>query len=334
MHHPGRVKTAKDGFSITFHTFKTWFSFPFLFPLTIIDNWKSWLNRKNWDFRGLLYRLKWTAGFVILYVMSVYWKEYAEYKIEFNNVSPVFNGWALLSYAVCWTPTLEGSFKRAIVRGFGSALGAFCGWLSIIVCSWSYDYDAAVNPYGLAVWLTVAGAINGWVFADKGVASRFGGSHDNGKIGLYVILTHTLVSLEIFAGKGDRDSLVVNRVVATIVGVVVAVIFAFIPPNNRAGDTKQVKEWWTATRDGFVKLCDDLLDESKHTEMKAGYADKLVAPAAQSRRIANWYLKDADYLPKLPIFRVDPAITVLTHGLDSRNGAFRSPAEKSGSNRD
>jgi len=56
-------------------------------------------DKRVWRPRSLLWSLKWTAGFVALYCMSLYWEGYANFAIDVDNVpiGSVFKGWSLLA---------------------------------------------------------------------------------------------------------------------------------------------------------------------------------------------------------------------------------------------
>lgn len=88
--------------------------------------------------------------------MQVYWSAYASFGIETGlpGVNGVYAGWQHVSYAFCWMPTVEGTFKKGLQRCLGTCLGGFAAWLAIIVASGSYDDSAAINPSGLVAWLT------------------------------------------------------------------------------------------------------------------------------------------------------------------------------------
>jgi hypothetical protein len=76
------------------------------------------------------------------------------------------------------TFSLPGRCQRIL----GTCLGGFNAWLGIIVCSWSYDDAAPINPYGLAVWLTVSTMLSAYFLSlASGVAAHFGSNKDHGK---------------------------------------------------------------------------------------------------------------------------------------------------------
>jgi len=95
----------------------------------------------------------------------------------------VYSGWQLMGYAFAWRPTHEGTVKKGIQRILGTCLGGFCGWLGIIVCSWSYDDDAEINPYGLIAWLTIFSMLCAYFSSlASGVAAHFGKDQDHGYV--------------------------------------------------------------------------------------------------------------------------------------------------------
>lgn len=103
-----------------------------------------------------------------------------------------------MAYAFAWRPTHEGTVKKGIQRILGTALGGFFGWLSVIVCSWSYDDDAEINPYGLIAWLTIITMLCTYFWSlPSGVAAHFGQDKDHGYVAMYFTMTQALIALEV-----------------------------------------------------------------------------------------------------------------------------------------
>jgi hypothetical protein len=237
---------SKEGNKNLLKTWLPWVALPMLFIIelgaVLTRPFKKHI--KKWNWWDILWSIKITLGFVALFAASVYWDKYSEFAIETNQGTSgaVFSGWQILAYAYSWKPTVEGSVKKGVHRGFGTALGGFMAWLGIIVCSWSYDDDADINPYGLCAWLTVSCVVAGYFAMDPGLAARTGASYDHGYSGIYFAVTEVLIALEVYRGSGSKNSLTVNRVVANVAGIAMALILSSIPPFVRGGDPKHEAE--------------------------------------------------------------------------------------------
>jgi threonine/homoserine efflux transporter RhtA len=129
-------------------------------------------------------------------------------------------------------------------------------WLGIIVCSWSYDDDAEINPYGLCAWLTVSCVVAAYFTIDPGFAARVGGSYDHGYTGIYFAMTEVLIALEVYREAGSKEALTLNRVVANLAGIALAILLSSIPPCIRGGDPQHEIECLSSLKDAFVSVAD------------------------------------------------------------------------------
>ena len=261
----------------------------------------------RWELKPILYGLKLAAGYTALACMTVYWDAYANYKISTTGESgPVYNGWQLLGYAYAWRPTLEGTTKKGLQRIIGTVLGGFSAWLGVIVCAWSYDEDADINPYGLTAYLTVTTAFAGIYFATgAGMMSRMGTGYDHGYAGMYFAMTQALIALEIFSGVGTKSAMVPNRIVATITGVAMAVVISSIPPFSRGGDPKHTGEFLKAVEESFLLLLKSFADHDSCKDIGTDdFKTRLQEDATKKGQDAMYMLKDAGTLRILPIYRV------------------------------
>jgi hypothetical protein len=270
--------------------------------------------RKKWNWRDILWSLKITSGYVALLASTVYWDRYSDFAIQTNQGTSgaVFSGWQLLAYAYTWKPTIEGTLKKGVQRGFGTALGGFMAWLGIIVCSWSYDDDAEINPYGLCAWLTVSCAVAAYFTIDPGFAARVGGSYDHGFSGIYFAMTEVLIALEVFRGAGSKEALTLNRVVANLAGIVLALLLSSIPPFIRGGDPKLETECLSSLKDAFVDLLQTLLNEQDRQKIVSeDYKTAFLQDATSKIKTTTFYLKDAGTLKALPFMKVDARLKPL-----------------------
>ena len=188
----------------------------------------------------------------------------------------------------------------------GTAIGGFAGWIGIIICSGSTDNNPDPNPYALTAYLTVIAVVTAFVGTDPGIASMFGASGDHGAWPKYLMATCTLVSLEVYAGLGSRDELTVNRVVATITGVLMAIVVSAIPPVVRGGDDLHIRNYQQALTAAFIELLKGMLNKDAALQMRSDeYQESFLRDATIERNKAMLLLKDASMLKCLPIFRVD-----------------------------
>jgi uncharacterized membrane protein YgaE (UPF0421/DUF939 family) len=278
---------------------------------------------KQWALRPFLWSLKLTAGFVGLFCMTIYWDGYANFRLESReNIGNVYYGWNLLGYAYAWRPTEEGTFKKGFQRAFGTALGAFVAWLGVIVCSWSYDDADPINPYGFIAWLTIATVLIAVFFTfDSGPTAMMGQGEDHGYTGMYFGMTMALIGLEVYAGTGSKNGLTVNRIVATLSGVAMAMVVALIPPTVRGSDPKHARDYLTEIRKAFKLLLETFVDEKEGSEFadekegskfnQKGFQDSVLASASESWRIAFYLLNDASMFQRLPIYKVSPKLKPL-----------------------
>jgi hypothetical protein len=273
---------------------------------------------KNWNWRDIIWSLEFTLGFVALFSASVYWDKYSDFAIETNQGTggATFSGWQLLGYAYGSKPTYEGTLKKGSQRAFGTVCGGFLGWLGVIVCSWSYDDDAEINPYGLAVWLSISCLIVAYFSIDPGPGAIMGAGYDHGIAGLYFLMTEVLVALEVYTGSGDKNPVLLNRIVATVAGVAMAMLVAATPPFVKGGDPKHAVACWTSMKEDFVDLLRTLLEEDDCSKIVGeDYKKFFLQDAMAKRALAMFLVKDAAKFKILPFGRVDERLEPLVEDL-------------------
>jgi hypothetical protein len=194
---------------------------------------------KRWHLTSILISAKFTLGVVVLVVCEVYWTQYRDFAVashpDENVQGPVtvtlsdypnlYSGWNLIAYLLATTPTMEGTVKKGFFRAVGSAAGGFAAWIAIIVCSGTYadDDQQEVNLYGLVAWLTVTTAIASYLTIPDGPLAMMGPSPASGMYSMYFVMTQALCALEVALGYGDRNTIVANRIVANLTGVLMAI---------------------------------------------------------------------------------------------------------------
>jgi len=286
---------------------------------------------KRWDLRSFITALKFTSGVVILVVCEVYWAQYRGFAVAestdvatnapsgpvtvtLDDVPNVYSGWNLLSYILATTATCEGTVKKGFFRVLGTALGAFSGWFAIIICSGSYDSSAPVNLYGLVAWLTVTTGIVAFFSLPIGPTAFFGLDQNSGMVGMYIAMTQALVALEVAMGVGERDVITTNRVVATVTGVLMAMVVAVVPPQRRGSDVEPIKALLQQIEEAFVSGCRIMLEEGRPggkdaknalDDLREDFTDK----ATQAKCKIDFLLKDASQLGAAPFFRVDKRLS-------------------------
>jgi hypothetical protein len=190
------------------------------------------------------------------------------------------------------------------------------GWLGIVVASWSYDDDAEINPYGLTAWLSVSCIVVAWFTIDGGAAAFTGPSADHGYAGMYFAMTEVLIAMEVYTGSGDKNPLTLNRIVATLVGILMAVLVAVTPPFVKGGDPKHSLACWTSMKDSFVDLLMKVLSEDDCSKLSdESYKSSFLQDAMEKRADAMYSVKDAARFKILPFGRVDDRLEPLIEDL-------------------
>ena len=304
--------TSKEGFKNLAKQYLPWFLMP-LPPLKRMFSLPLVVARvHNWNWRSIVWSLELTLGFVAIFAATVYWDQYSSFSIQTNQgtAGAVWSGWQLLAYAYGFKPTYEGTLKKGSQRLVGTIGGGFMGWLGIIVASWSYNDDAEINPYGLAVWLSVSVIVVAYYTIDPGPAALMGGSYDHGYAGMYFAMTEVLVALEVYNGSGNKNPITLNRIVATATGVIMAAVVAATPPYVQGGDPKHALAAWTSMKDSFVDLLNTIRDNPERMNDKE-YEDSFLKDAITKRTNAMTFVKDAARYKVLPFGRVDEKLEPL-----------------------
>jgi hypothetical protein len=275
---------------------------------------------KTWNWRDTIWSLKYTLGCIAVFAASVYWDKYSVYAIETAGGSSGanFSGWQMLAYTFTFTSTMECTVKKGILRGVGTVLGGFMAWLGVIVCSWSYDDEATINPYGFIAWLTIITGIAGYFAVEPGNAAHMGAGYDHGFGLLYFVTTMAYIGLYIYCGKGTKNAITANRVVANLLGIVLAMIVAAIPPSQKGNDPNHAVEYWMASRDSFVRLLYALLnDEERGSFKNDDFKESFLKDASFKRRNAVYLFKNAGGLKAFPFLQVDERLLPLMESMSA-----------------
>ena len=204
-------------------------------------------------------------------------------------------------------PTLEGTVKKSFSRVFGTCTGGFLAWLGVIVCSGSYDDDADINPYGLIAWLTVFTVFASHFYVESGFGSLMGISADDGYNGMYMSMSLVLVAMEVYTGAGSKGDISVNRIVATITGVIMATVVAMIPPYVLGGDPIHARQYLDSLKRAIGALVWIVADKHQSLD-KDDFHKQYLEKAQLKGREAFFLHDDAARLHRFPIFRVDEGL--------------------------
>ena len=96
-----------------------------------------------------------------------------------------------------------------------------------------------------------------------GPTAFFGLDQNSGMVGMYITMTQALVALEVAMGVGERDVITANRVVATVTGVLMAMVVAVVPPQRRGSDVEPIKALLQQIEEAFVSGCRIMLEEGR-----------------------------------------------------------------------
>jgi hypothetical protein len=257
---------------------------------------------KRWCLRDFMWAFEYATGLCLIFLMINFWDGYRNFGIDVDNIPDVslFHGWELLAYHWTWLATLEGTFHKGIHRLIGTVLGAFWGWVAVIVCSWSYDDDAPINGAGLGVWIGIWTVLTYYIFMK---IPQVG----DGWVSAYFTVVMGLVSCYTFYGNGTKTDLMINRMFSNFIGIMMALFFSFLPPNIRGADPKHTREYLDLLKKEIYLLVDKIKDgDLNDSEVK-----KAVDEVRKHRKQVRYYLQDAEKgagLIPLPVLRVDKRI--------------------------
>ncbi len=238
--------------------------------------WKSLNTAPYIEFYKFVWCIKYTAGFVVLLLMAVYWDDYNNNfsisttlpKERFGPILATLNGgWSIIAYCFATTQSMEGSVKKGILRALGTVTGGFAGWLALLACEDS-RYDSGLNPFGLVAWLTITTGAATYSATNRGFFARLGLSGDYSFWPIYFVITEVIVVMYcfLFFGPSGRNDVAVNRIVSNLVGIVIAVVFAFVPPGVWGGDPSHCREIVDIIEASSSEYLDILLKSREVTE--------------------------------------------------------------------
>lgn len=129
---------------------------------------------------------------------------------------------------------------------------------------------------------------------------------------MYFSLTQSLIALEVFLGAGDKNGLTLNRIVATITGVLMAGVISFLPPHVNGRDPKHTRAYVDALNDAFQLLLRTFADESESSKITSDdFKKSLFSDADSKRQFAVFALNDANMMQRLPFYKVNKELPQL-----------------------
>ena len=316
----------KEALNVYTATFKTWIlGIGFGLVAAIVGcvykgiSPMTWRRIKVWPHYNLLkfiWCIKFAIGFTALVVMQIYWPSFANLIVPTHDEDPTshFAGWSLIAYAFSTTQTVEGTWKKSILRALGTVTGAFSGWLALTACN--------TNPWGLGAWMTIMSTIVAYLGLPTGFSSRFGLDHDLAWGPAYFAMTQALVAMEVYWGYGTKNDITVTRILGNLAGILMATIMATIPPGIYGGSPR-VAAFLVEDKKRALKECIELVLQgsgSDATLTNDEVREKLYHLYSSARATfktefaeANDNYKDATQLHNLPILKVDKRMKL---GLD------------------
>lgn len=133
-----------------------------------------------------------------------------------------------------------------------------------------------------------------------------------GYVGMYFSLTQSIIALEVFLGSGDKNGLTLNRIVATITGVMMAMVISFLPPHVNGRNPDHTRDYLDALNDAFKLLLRTFADEKESSKITSDdFKQSLLATAHSKQQFAVFTLNDADMLQALPFMKVNKKLRPL-----------------------
>ena len=276
----------------------------------ILDIPSLLIHPKKWDHKALLWTVEYASGYLILFTLSLYVPSYRVFGIGGSKNDGLYTGWQMISYAFSWTPTVEGTTKRGLSRFSGTLMGGFCAWVGIMVTSLSYSSSSGedMNPVAVVVWITYFSVFVSYFAMESGPAAMFGVGPNLGAFAKYFGATLSLCVLEVYAKMGTKNEIVVNRIVATLTGVFMAIIVQFIPPHAKGKNPELWQEYLEALRESLSSILHSFMaSENDGAESAIGQFEH----ALKLGKRARFLVKDASAFKALPVFQLDSRIAPL-----------------------
>ncbi|PFH34806.1 hypothetical protein BESB_068390 [Besnoitia besnoiti] len=204
------------------------------------DAW--WRDPEFW------YLVKYFVPLMLLFSFAVFYKDFSQYTwgqqlatdpniLDFctQGITTRAVPWIMLGFLTCLQPTYNGTVFRGLNRMIGILFGSGTAWIVMYVCGHSVAKIVCFSSclLFLDIFLTTD-----WKNPNYGFHSVWGYA------GMVFTYTHALIiglAFESLGGlTGSRDYLTVTRIVSNLLGILLALVVAHIPPvcsgNNAASE--------------------------------------------------------------------------------------------------
>ncbi|KAL9181800.1 LOW QUALITY PROTEIN: hypothetical protein ACHAXT_012143 [Thalassiosira profunda] len=294
------------------------FLFSFLVAPFRRSTWQSLRVKDTYAATKLVWNVKYALGMSICIVVSFYWPAFRYDFVVTGLDDPLRSelalrngGWVIVSYCFATTQTAEGSVKKGVLRALGTGTGAFSAWLALIACEDS-TFSSQYNSYGIVAWLSVTTVVAIYCAQQRGPAARIGLSNEHGWGLIYFIITSVIIVCNVVLtyGPKGRDGVVVNRIVANLVGIALSMALALLPPGLYGGDpghTRKMNHYLWRSVEASLQLllsCEVLDDSATCAEKMKELSDGIFSKAAKLQECVIDFEKDASRLNKFPLLRV------------------------------
>lgn len=127
------------------------------------------------------------------------------------------------------------------------------------------------------------------------------------------VLTQTVIVMEYLAGagNGDGDELVVNRIVANVVGILMATLLAIIPPTCKGSDPQRYETLLEEIKTSSVSFIAAVLEDTENDarieklkKLRKGFSLRF----GLARTNVKCLLEDAIRGTMFPVYKIDEAI--------------------------
>lgn len=166
-----------------------------------------------------------TAGVVLLVLPSLYSEGWSNFGVTLGLARQVglrgnFTFWAVLGFIVSYTPTLEGAVHRSGLRAMGTIAGSGAAWLGVTI----FGPD---NHTALIIWLLLSYALA--VGAGANSQNKLLGFNLSwGYAAQLFTYTQTIIVVEAALGIGSAGMLTASRLLAQLLGIVVALLMSVL----------------------------------------------------------------------------------------------------------
>jgi hypothetical protein len=265
--------------------------------------WKRIFLPPYYDLLKLIWCIKFAVGFTVLLCMQAYWPAFANLEVPTSDqlTSAYFAGWFLIAYGCSTTQTTEGTWKKSFLRIIGTTVGGFSAWLGLTICG--------ENAYGLGAWMTAINTLAVYLFLPKGFPSRFGLDQDNAMGPAYFAMTHALIVMEVYSGAGGKDEITVNRILANLVGICMAMLMSILPGGVYGNSPREAKFLLEDQKRAFRDCLKLVLEESDSDEFHHYHASAKSSFLAGFIE-ANDNYNDTKMLKRLCILTPNPEMKI------------------------